>query len=66
MVLFAGILIPENTPDQALSNLPRAPTGVLALHPNTPSKASLPPQKEKKRNLCVRYNLLPMSRVAHH
>jgi hypothetical protein len=32
--------------------------------PNTPSKASLPPQKGKKCNLCVRYDLLPMSQVA--
>src|ERR1700724_1588542 len=28
--------------------------------PNTPSKASLPPQKGEKCNLCVRYDLLPM------
>src|ERR1700740_1999143 len=27
---------------------------------------SLPPQKGKKCNPCVRYNLLPMCRVAHH
>src|SRR6202035_1678864 len=33
--------------------------------PNTPSKASLPPQKGKKCNLCVRYDLLPMSQVGH-
>jgi hypothetical protein len=33
--------------------------------PNTPSKPSLPPQKRKKCNLCVRYDLLPMSQVAH-
>src|ERR1700731_1046756 len=33
--------------------------------PNTPSKASLPPRKGKKCNLCVRYDLLPMCRVAH-
>ncbi len=39
----------------------------VAFHPspNTPSTASLPPQKGKKCNLCVRYDLLPMSRVAH-
>src|SRR5260370_39981913 len=34
--------------------------------PNTPSKASLPPSKKgKKCNLCVRYDLSPMSQVAH-
>ncbi len=32
--------------------------------PNIPSKASLPP-KGKKCNLCVRYDLLPMSQVGH-
>jgi hypothetical protein len=33
--------------------------------PNTPSKAFTPPQKGKKCNPCVRYDLSPMSRVAH-
>ena len=32
--------------------------------PNTPSKAFTPPQKGKKCNPCVRYDLSPMSRVA--
>ena len=40
-------------------------TAAFRPSPNTPSKASLPPQMGKKRNLCVRYDLLPMSRVAH-
>ena len=42
------------------------PVELAPLSPDsTPSTASLPPQKGKKCNLCVRYDLLPMSRVAH-
>src|SRR5487761_104517 len=39
-------------------------TAVFRPSPNTPSKASLPPRKEEKCNLCVRYDLLPMNRVS--
>jgi len=39
-------------------------TAVFRPSPNTPSKASLPPQKGRKCNLCVRYELSPMSQAA--
>src|ERR1700730_12149844 len=39
-------------------------TAVSRPLPNTPSTASLPPQKGKKCNLCVRYGLLPLCRAA--
>jgi hypothetical protein len=40
-------------------------TAVFHPLPNPPFTASLPPQKGEKCNLCVRYDLLPMCRVAH-
>src|SRR5215469_12966975 len=40
-------------------------TAVFRLSPNTPSKASFPPFMGGKCYLCVRYNVSPMSQVAH-
>jgi hypothetical protein len=40
-------------------------TAAFRPSPDTPSKASLPPQKGEKCNLGVRYDLFPKSRVGH-
>src|SRR6266513_3092852 len=57
---------PDRVPPLARRLAGEPQTAVFHPLPNTPSKAFTPPQKGEKCNLCVRYDLLPMSRVAQY
>src|ERR1700756_3910605 len=56
---------PGKAPPSLRQRAPEPQTVTFHSSPNPPSKAFTPPQKAEKCNPCVRYDLLPMCRVAH-